>query len=101
MVFAKTYVNGKNMLSFYVLKNANNMTCPTTWYNEIVYSDHLVRMGAFKNISSLFDNKIHASRNLPRSKGTTVDREIVKVSKNQDRVLLVLVINTPKSFQMQ
>ena len=64
MVFAKTYVNGKNMLSFYVLKNANNMTCPTTWYNEIVYSDHLVRMDAFKNISFLFDNKIHARRNI-------------------------------------
>ena len=84
-VFAKVYVNGKNILSFYVLKNVNNMTCSTTWYNDIVYSDHFVRMDVSKNISSLFDNKIHEEKykNLPRSTDTTVDGVIVKVSKNQ------------------
>ena len=84
-VFAKVYVNGKNILSFYVLKNVNNMTCSTTWYNDIVYSDHLVRMDVSKNIFSLFDNKIHEEKyeNLPRSTVTTVDGVIVKVSKNQ------------------
>ena len=35
------------MCCFYVLKNTSNMTCPTMWYNDIVYSDHVVCIHAF------------------------------------------------------
>ena len=35
------YANSKNIFCFYILKNASNMTCPTIWYSDTVYSDYV------------------------------------------------------------
>ena len=37
----------KNAINAKILKNDSNMTCSTTWYGDIVYSEDAIRMHAF------------------------------------------------------
>ena len=52
------------MWFLYIEKQNSNMTCPSQWDSDIVYSDHTVRMHAFRKHFPRFDSKIpHVERN--------------------------------------
>ena len=46
----------KNTCCLYVMQNTSSMTFPTTWYGDIIYSDHVVRMHVFEK------RKLHPRR---------------------------------------
>ena len=97
MALAKIYANWKSICCFYILKNASNVACPTTWYGDIVCRPRGTYACVLKTFFSQFNNKstrgeVYSFFKKGWFKQRRVDREIVKVCKYQDRVLLVLPI---------
>ena len=62
MVFAKVSTNQENMCCFYTLKISSKMIYRTTWYSDIVYSDHMVRNAFGKYFFSFWQQILHVER---------------------------------------
>ena len=75
MVLSQIYLIWKSICRFYILENASNMTCTTSWYSDIVYSDHVVRVRVFgKHFFLLWIQTLHVEtyRNLLKKYGLNV-----------------------------
>ena len=75
MVPSQIYLIWKSICRFCILENASNMTCTTSCYSDIVYSDHVVRVRVFgKYFFLLWIQTLHVEtyRNLLKKYGLNV-----------------------------